>query len=383
MAQTYLSNLHMERFVSEFEKNPSHETMEVMVSALLCYAFDSDEKWAMKYKRDPTCGGSFYFAMALNGNSKTLHAIIKVVSTSEPVSEDWDLPVTPLAQAPLPNERCWAILFQGMSMKLFEYHRDQPVGARLLVCDFKVDGKTTDTLNIRTDCRVVNSVLFQIPEQHPLPLSDAFLKLQAKALAIKAVDDKAAESNVDDQTSEVESEGEKIAVEAQSLNSEPAGVKPTAVSFGANIQPKVMPKVHSAQPTAMPAVKPAVNPAFKPAAIPVVRPTASPIVKPATSPAFKTGAYFNFKPTASPFQPGAHTTLKSGLCKPAASPAVKASTVPKGQPAVKPVIKPNTQPKVKAAASSASAVDLMTFADLDIGSESKVNGRAAPAKSLI
>jgi hypothetical protein len=133
----------------------------------------------------------------------------------------------------------------------------------------------------------------------------------------------------------------------------------------------------------MPAVKPAVNPAFKPAAIPVVRPTASPIVNPATSPAFKTGAYFNFKPTASPFQPGAHTTLKSGLCKPAASPAVKASTVPKGQPAVKPVIKPNTQPKVKAAASSASAVDLMTFADLDIGSESKVNGRAAPAKSLI
>ena len=385
MAQTYLSNLHMERFISEFEQNPTHKTMEVMVSALLVYAFDSEAKWAMNYKPDPTGDGSYYFAMQLDGRKKILHAIIKVISTAEDVSEDWDLPITPLAVAPLPNERCWAVLFQGMTMRLYEYHRDQPAGARLLVCDFKVDGKKTDTLHIRDNCRQVNSVLFQIPEQHPKPLSNAFLQLQAKALEINAAEGK----HVDDKSPNVESEGEKAALEVQPMNGASAGVKPTPLStvypafmpsiipapaVNTNTQPKVLPKVqHTVQPTVQPVVKPAAT-AFKPGA---------PTLKPAASSALMPGA--------PAFNPAAYATAKIGTLRSMPSLAEKTSTQPKVQPTSKPAVKPavspaiktNTKPKVQAAATLAPSVDLMTFADLKVGAESKANGRAAPTPSLI
>ncbi|KAJ6009610.1 hypothetical protein N7522_004626 [Penicillium canescens] len=370
MAQTYLSNLHMEKFISEFEQNPTHETMEVMVSALLVYAFDSEAKWAMNYKPDPTGDGSYYFAMQLDGRKKILHAIIKVISTAENVSEDWDLPITPLAVAPLPNERCWAVLFQGMTMRLYEYHRDQPAGARLLVCDFKVDGKKTDTLHIRDNCRQVNSVLFQIPEQHPKPLSDAFLQLQAKALEINTAEGK----HVDGKTPGVEPEGEKAAVEVQPMDGASADVKPTALS---TVYPAFMPSIIPA---------PAVNTNTQPKVLPNVQHTLQPTVQRVVK-----RAATAFKPGAPAFNLAAYATAKIGTLRPMPSLAEKTSTQPKVQPTSKPAVKPavspaiktNTKPKVQAAATLAPSVDLMTFADLNVGAENKANGRAAPAPSLI
>ncbi|OQD80817.1 hypothetical protein PENANT_c031G08691 [Penicillium antarcticum] len=408
MAQTYLSNHHMERFISEFEENLTHKSLELVVAALLCYAFDSDEKWAMNYKAATNGGGSYYFAMQLDGGQKILHTIIKIVSTDEPISEDWDTTLAPLAAAPLPNQRCWALLFQGMTMKLFEYHRDQPQGARLLICDFKVDGKMTDTLHIRDNCRVVNSVLFQIPDQSPLPLSDDFLQLQAKALAIKTAQAKPA----DDKIPDIQYERKETPVETQPMSSAPAGVKPAALVVKTNTHSQAMPKVRTARPiaqsTAQPTVKPSASPALKPTPSPAVKPAAGPAfdpgasstfklaVSPANYAAFKATAHSALKPgapdfkpaTISPLKPGTPTFQpnacggpKNGSFKANSPPATKTSIQPALNPAAKttvnPAMKLNIQPKAQAAATQTPDVDLMSFADLDVGTQTKINGRVA------
>ncbi|KAJ5306496.1 hypothetical protein N7508_005511 [Penicillium antarcticum] len=315
MAQTYLSNHHMERFISEFEENLTHKSLELVVAALLCYAFDSDEKWAMNYKAATNGGGSYYFAMQLDGGQKILHTIIKIVSTDEPISEDWDTTLAPLAAAPLPNQH-------------IQYERKE------------------------------------------------------------------------------------TPFETQPMSSAPAGVKPAALVVKTNTHSQAMPKVRTARPiaqsTAQPTVKPSASPALKPTPSPAVKPAAGPAfdpgasstfklaVSPANYAAFKATAHSALKPgapdfkpaTISPLKPGTPTFQpnacggpKNGSFKANSPPATKTSIQPALNPAAKttvnPAMKLNIQPKAQAAATQTPDVDLMSFADLDVGTQTKINGRVA------
>ncbi|KAJ5766552.1 uncharacterized protein N7511_004168 [Penicillium nucicola] len=365
MVQTYLSSFHIAKLVSEFEETPHRSRMKDMIASLFYYAFDDHRKWRMNFKSDRKGNGSYMTVMEVDEDGKSLHAIVKIVANDRPIPNDWDLALPFLASAPITDDRCWAFLFQGMTMKLFEYHRDQPKGYRLFGCDFKINGKKTDTLHIRDDCEALNSVLYYIPEEHPRPLSATFLKLQAKAKALKAVLD----DLIRDNTPEVQSESEKVSVEDQSVASASADPEFLTPAVKTNTDPQIMPEVDTTQPIAEPidqsADKPTIDglvslpfrpapssattlapsPAASPPINLVLRAAPSPAIKPAAGPAFNPGAYSSIKSATNPaIKPGTRVQKPGDY---SAFKATSQSALKPGAPAFKPTTSPISKPATK------------------------------------
>ncbi|CDM32260.1 hypothetical protein DTO013E5_3540 [Penicillium roqueforti] len=169
----YLSLPAIAEFINAYEANPTAENVKIMVSALLTYAFDSNDGWVLKWQEDEENNHSNCFVVKASGDERSLHTIVKVVlDTSVSVQADWDQFVPRLLSAPLPDERCWAILIRGYKVRLYEYHRDQELPYRLIPCDFKVKDKLKHTVHIHKNPDAVNNILMSIPNQVPKPLGE-------------------------------------------------------------------------------------------------------------------------------------------------------------------------------------------------------------------
>ncbi|KAJ5210439.1 hypothetical protein N7491_010246 [Penicillium cf. griseofulvum] len=170
---SYLSLPAIADFINAYEDKPTAENARIMVSGLLTYAFDSNDGWVLKWQEDEENNHSNCFIVKATGENRALHAIVKIVlDTSAPIQENWDQQVPRLISAPIPTERCWAILIRGLKVRLYEYHRDQAPDYRLVPCDFKVKDKTKQSVHIRKNVDAVNSVFIGIPGQVPEPLNE-------------------------------------------------------------------------------------------------------------------------------------------------------------------------------------------------------------------
>ncbi|KAJ6178499.1 hypothetical protein N7519_008960 [Penicillium mononematosum] len=169
----YLSLPAIAEFINAYEDKPTAENVKIMVSGILTYAFDSNDGWVLKWQEDEENNQSNCFIVRVAGEDRSLHTIVKVIhDKSAPIQDDWDQSVPRLLSAPLPNERCWAILIRGLKVRLYEYHRDQDAEHRLVPCDFKVKDKTKQTVHIRKNADAVNNILTGIPNQVPQPLDE-------------------------------------------------------------------------------------------------------------------------------------------------------------------------------------------------------------------
>ncbi|KAJ5781052.1 hypothetical protein N7457_006212 [Penicillium paradoxum] len=172
----------------QYEGNPSTENLKTMVAGLLTFAFDPDDNWFMKWQEDAENNHSNCFVMKIIDGKKTLHTIVKILlDPSASINVAWDQYIPQLLTAPLPNDRCWAILIRGMKVRLHEYHRNQDPDCRLVPCDFTVNNKLKHTVHMRKNPTEVHNLFNGIPVKYPepldevqldaLPLSDALLKL--------------------------------------------------------------------------------------------------------------------------------------------------------------------------------------------------------------
>ncbi|OQE16911.1 hypothetical protein PENFLA_c026G01386 [Penicillium flavigenum] len=169
----YLSLPAIAEFINAYEDKPTAENVKIMVSGILTYAFDSNDGWVLKWQEDQENNQSNCFIVRVVGEDRSLHTIVKVIHDKfAPIQDDWDQSVPRLLSAPLPNERCWAILIRCLKVRLYEYHRDQDAEHRLIPCDFKVKDKMKQTVHIRKNADAVNNILTGIPNQVPQPLDE-------------------------------------------------------------------------------------------------------------------------------------------------------------------------------------------------------------------
>ncbi|KAJ5680539.1 hypothetical protein N7536_011678 [Penicillium majusculum] len=169
----YLSLPAIAEFITAYETKPTAENAKIMVSGLLTYAFDSNDGWVLKWQEDEENNHSNCFIVRAVGEDRSLHAIVKVIlDPSGSIKDNWDQSVPRLISAPLPSERCWAILIRGIKVRLYEYHRDQKPDDRLVPCDFKLADKTRHAVHIRKNADAINNLLTSIPNQAPLPLEE-------------------------------------------------------------------------------------------------------------------------------------------------------------------------------------------------------------------
>ena len=169
----YLSLPAIAEFINAYEDKPTAENVKIMVSGILTYAFDSNDGWVLKWQEDQENNQSNCFIVRAVGEDRSLHTIVKIIhDKSAPIQDDWDQSVPRLLSAPLPNERCWAILIRGLKVRLYEYHRDQDAEHRLVPCDFMVKDKMKQTVHIRKNADAVNNILTGIPNQVPQPLDE-------------------------------------------------------------------------------------------------------------------------------------------------------------------------------------------------------------------
>ncbi|KGO71325.1 hypothetical protein PITC_062900 [Penicillium italicum] len=169
----YLSLPAIAEFINAYEDKPTAENVKIMVSGLLTYAFDSNDGWVLKWQEDEENNHSNCFIVRAVGEERSLHAIVKVIlDTSGAIEENWDQSIPRLLSAPLPNERCWAILFRGLKFRFYEYHREQQSDERLVPCDFKLKDKSKHAVHIRKNADAINNVLISIPSQIPEPLEE-------------------------------------------------------------------------------------------------------------------------------------------------------------------------------------------------------------------
>lgn len=169
----YLSLAAIAEFITAYETKPNAENARIMVSGLLTYAFDSNDGWVLKWQEDEENNHSNCFIVRAVGEGRSLHAIVKVIlDPSGSIKDNWDQSVPRLISAPLPSERCWAILIRGIKVRLYEYHRDQKPDDRLVPCDFKIADKIKHALHIRKNADAINNLLTSIPNQVPHPLEE-------------------------------------------------------------------------------------------------------------------------------------------------------------------------------------------------------------------
>ncbi|OQE37212.1 hypothetical protein PENCOP_c010G08152 [Penicillium coprophilum] len=170
MSDSYLSLSAVADFINAYEDKPTAENAKIMVSGLLTYAFDSNDGWVLKWQEDEENNHSNCFIVRATGEDRALHTIVKVIlDASTPIQDDWDRHVPRLLSAPIPNERCWALLIHGLRVRLYEYHRDQQPGYRLIPCDFKIKDKIKQSIHIRKHADAVNNIFISIPGQVPQP----------------------------------------------------------------------------------------------------------------------------------------------------------------------------------------------------------------------
>ncbi|CAI7574912.1 unnamed protein product [Penicillium glandicola] len=169
----YLSFPAIAEFINAYEEKPTAENHKIMVSGLLTYAFDSNEGWVLKWQDDEENNHSNCFIVKATAEAKILHTVVKVIlDRSASIQQNWDQSVPRLIGAPLPNERCWAILIRGLKVRLYEYHRDQKDDYRLVPCDFKIHDKIKHAIHLRKNADAVNNIFTSIPGQVPQPLDD-------------------------------------------------------------------------------------------------------------------------------------------------------------------------------------------------------------------
>lgn len=169
----YLSLPAIAEFITAYETKPNAENAKIMVSGLLTYAFDSNDGWVLKWQEDEENNHSNCFIVRAVGEDRSLHAIVKVIlDPSGSIKDNWDQSIPRLISAPLPSERCWAILIRGVKVRLYEYHRDQKPDDRLVPCDFKIADKAKHAVHIRKNADAINNLLTSIPNQVPLPLEE-------------------------------------------------------------------------------------------------------------------------------------------------------------------------------------------------------------------
>ncbi|KAJ5816748.1 hypothetical protein N7447_008981 [Penicillium robsamsonii] len=171
MSDNYLSLPAIADFINAYEDKPTAENAKIMVSGLLTYAFDSNDGWILKWQEDEENNHSNCFIVRATGEDRALHTIVKIVlDASAPIQETWDQQVPRLLNAPIPSERCWALLIRGLKVCLYEYHRDQEPGYRLVPCDFTIKDKKKQSIHIRKHADAVNNIFTSIPAQVPQPL---------------------------------------------------------------------------------------------------------------------------------------------------------------------------------------------------------------------
>lgn len=169
----YLSLPAIAEFINVYENKPTAENAKIMVGGLLTYAFDSNDGWVLKWQDDEENTHSNCFIVKAIGEDRTLHTIVKLVlDPSGSIQQNWDQSVPRLISAPLPSERCWAILIRGIKVRLYEYHRDQEPDYRLVPCDFKINDKVKHAVHIRKNADAINNLLISIPNQVPQPLEE-------------------------------------------------------------------------------------------------------------------------------------------------------------------------------------------------------------------
>ncbi|KAK4869868.1 hypothetical protein LT330_005592 [Penicillium expansum] len=169
----YLSLPAIAEFLNAYQDNPTAENVKIMVSGLLTYAFDSNDGWVLKWQEDEENNHSNCFIVRAVGEERSLHAIVKVIlDATGSIKENWDQSIPRLLSAPLPNQRCWAILFRGLKVRLYEYHREQEPDERLVPCDFKIKEKRKHAVHIRKNADAINNLLISIPNQIPEPLEE-------------------------------------------------------------------------------------------------------------------------------------------------------------------------------------------------------------------
>ncbi|KAJ5154234.1 uncharacterized protein N7500_009673 [Penicillium coprophilum] len=173
MNDSYLSLSAVADFINAYEDKPTAENAKIMVSGLLTYAFDSNDGWVLKWQEDEENNHSNCFVVRATGEDRALHTIVKVIlDVSTPIQDDWDRQVPRLLSAPIPNERCWALLIHGFRVRLYEYHRDQQPGYRLVPCDFTIKDKLKQSIHIRKHADAINNIFISIPDQVPQPFDD-------------------------------------------------------------------------------------------------------------------------------------------------------------------------------------------------------------------
>ncbi|KAJ5425673.1 hypothetical protein N7465_000743 [Penicillium sp. CMV-2018d] len=169
----YLSLPAIAEFITAYETKPTAENAKIMVSGLLTYAFDSNDGWVLKWQEDEENNHSNCFIVKAVGEDRSLHAVVKLIlDPSGSIKDNWDQSVPRLISAPLPSERCWAILVRGIKVRLYEYHRDQKPDERLVPCDFKLADKAKHAVHIRKNADAINNLLTIIPNQLPQPLEE-------------------------------------------------------------------------------------------------------------------------------------------------------------------------------------------------------------------
>lgn len=189
---TYLAISEIEELVKAYETEQTAPKLETLTSFLLAFAFNTDDGWSTKIEHDKERKQINYYVVKVEGkdNKRTLHTIAKVVpSPVEPFPKDWEQTMHNLRTAPMNEDRCWVILIRGLEVRLIEYHRAHEPGVRMIPCDFMIEGRSSETVHIRTNDTEVNSILTRLPLQWPEPLSEielTCLAVQLKATRIKS-----------------------------------------------------------------------------------------------------------------------------------------------------------------------------------------------------
>ncbi|KAJ5555635.1 hypothetical protein N7461_004105 [Penicillium sp. DV-2018c] len=177
MAGTYLTRPAIADLITTYEQDPTPANVKNLVKGLIDFAFTPKEKWDLKEFPDEERNHHNYFVMKNGDNGKTLHTIIKISFDPEAAYDNqWDLCIPVLSGAPMENERCWALLVRGLKVRLYEYHREEQEGHRLVPCDFKLAGKWKHTVHIRKNSKEVQTILTCVPTYLPEEYGDDSLK---------------------------------------------------------------------------------------------------------------------------------------------------------------------------------------------------------------
>jgi hypothetical protein len=186
---------HIEELIKAYEDEPTPKNLGILISSLLAFAFDAKNDWIVKYDRNEELNHINFFVMKVDPSkpddkSRTLHTIVKVIlNVIDPFPTEWESSIGGLDRAPMSGDRCWVVHVRGLDVRLMEYHRSQEPDLREVPCDFTLEGKIRETVNIRANPVQVNNILTRLPGQWPEPLSElelASLTLRLKAASIKA-----------------------------------------------------------------------------------------------------------------------------------------------------------------------------------------------------